>query len=71
MTHPTLSRLIVSQDDYRVGVDVIDDPTMWVAAAQMMDDELERMTGYLSRDRRWSWIDRRHFFARIWHPDDT
>ena len=61
-THPPFSRLVVTQDDVHVAM-LMHDNRVSVAASQMMDDELERVTGYLSPDRQWTWIDRRRFLV--------
>ena len=65
-THPRYSRLIVSQDEFHFGVGVPYDSKVLVFACQMMDAEVERVTGHLSRNRQWSWMDR-----RFWYSDDS
>ena len=61
-THPLFSRLMVSQDNYHVARYFTSDPAMWADVCRMMDDEIKRVLGYLSPDRRWLWQDRRHFY---------
>ncbi len=63
VSHPLFSRLVVSQGGFHVAVEVDDAGGAVEDACLFLDSVVEGTFGYLSLDREWSWIDRRHWYG--------